>query len=295
MHQILAACQIDSRLSSFFFVANGHGPSEPPDVNRVGNRRQPSLGPGAHNCPSLMSTLGRRLQTLFKRKSTGRYGFIQEVQGVPFYEARQPWWAKFTWGFIAADLLMTCVQFSTFHPTLRFLIKARRKSSTMTELTWTKWTLPPEKSGDAPVLRPAWQRAGLCLAHLSLGVGFATLLLIARSRVVRILDIIPPSSAAPKQLLIAGAHRHGMRGAVVPFERTRIDPGRDKTEVILRIQDVRGHWWIGLTRARLRGTPVPAARMRDALLAEWGIHKSVEGDPVASVGRWKSGPVLQNR
>jgi hypothetical protein len=80
----------------------------------------------------------------------------------------------------------------------------------------------------------------------------------------------------------------------VPFERARIDPGRDKTEVILRIQDVRGHWWIGLTRARLRGTPVPAARMRDALLAEWGIRKSAGGDPVASVGRWKSGPILQN-
>jgi hypothetical protein len=165
----------------------------------------------------------------------------------------------------------------------------------MTELTWTKWSLPPEKSGEAPVvLRPAWQRAGLCLAHLSLGVGFATLLLIARSRVVRILHIIPPAADAPKQLLIAGAHRHGMRGAVVPFERARIDPGRDKTEVILRIQDVRGHWWIGLTRARLRGTSVPAARMRDALLAEWGIRKSAGGDPVASVGRWKSGPILQN-
>jgi hypothetical protein len=164
----------------------------------------------------------------------------------------------------------------------------------MTELTWTKWTLPPEKSADAPVLRPAWQRAGLCLAHLSVGVGFATLLLIARSRVVRILHIIPPSADAPKQLLIAGAHHHGMRGAVIPFERARIDPGRDKTEVILRIQDVRGHWWIGLTCARLRGTPVPPARMRDALLAEWGIRKPAEGDPVASVGRWKSGPMLQN-
>jgi hypothetical protein len=165
----------------------------------------------------------------------------------------------------------------------------------MTELTWTKWTLPPEKSGDPPVRRPTWQRAGLCLSHLSLGVGFATLLLIARSRVVRILHIIPPSAGAPKQLLISGAHRHGTRGAVVPFARTRIDPGRDNTEVILRIQDVYGHWWIGLTRARLRGTPVPAARMRDALLAEWGIRKSAQDDAVASVGRWKSGPVLQDR
>jgi len=201
---------------------------------------------------------------------------MQNFEGVPFYEARPPWWAKFTWGFIAADLVVT---------------------STMTELTWTKWTLPPEKPGDdvPPRLRPAWQRAGLCLAHLSLGVGFATLLLIARSRVVRILHIIPASgSGAPKQLLIAAAHRHGARGAVVPFARTRIDPGRDESEVILRIEGVRGHWWIGLARARLRGTQVPAARLRDAFMVEWGIRKPLRGDMGTGSGRWKSGPVLEN-
>jgi hypothetical protein len=171
----------------------------------------------------------------------------------------------------------------------------------MTELTWTKWTLPPNnnknnKPGDAPALRPAWQRAGLCLGHLTLGVGFATLLLIARSRIVRILHVFPPSAGAPKQLLIAGAASHGTRGAVVPFAHAHIEPGRDKTEAILRIQDVRGHWWIGLTHARLRGSPVSAARMRDALLAEWGIRKSHQGDlsAGAGAGRWKSGPLMDN-
>jgi hypothetical protein len=167
----------------------------------------------------------------------------------------------------------------------------------MTELTWTKWTLPPEKPSDAPERRPAWQRAGLCLGHLTLGLGLATLLLIARSRVVRILHVFPPSAGAPKQLLIAAGAGHMGKprcGAVVPFARTHLEPGRDKTEAILRIEDARGHWWIGLTGARLRGTPVSAARMRDALLAEWGIRKSVQGDLGANSGRWKSGPVLEN-
>ncbi|KAN0126099.1 hypothetical protein V8E53_015391 [Lactarius tabidus] len=213
------------------------------------------------------------LRTLLRRKGSGGYGHIQKLEGVPFYEARPPWWAKFTWGFIAADLVVT---------------------STMTELTWTKWTLPPSKTGDEPVLRPAWQRAGLSLAHLSIGVGFATMLLIARSRVARILHILPASGSAPKQLLIAGAHRHGARGVVVPFSRTRIDPGRDESEVILRIQDVRGHWWVGLTRARLRGASVPTARLRDAFMVEWGIRKKVHGDDGTGSGRWKSGPVLEN-
>ena len=177
----------------------------------------------------------------------------------------------------------------------------------MTELAWTKWTSPPKKPGDTPALRPAWQRAGLCIGHLTLGVGLATFLLIARSRVVRILHVIPPSAgggggdggSAPKQLLISGAHAYGKRGAVVPFSRTRLEPGRDKTEAVLRIEDVRGHWWIGLSRARLRGTPVSATRMREALLAEWGIRKSPLGlgdDGVgAGAGRWKGGPIMDNR
>ncbi|KAH9042747.1 hypothetical protein EDB85DRAFT_2139287 [Lactarius pseudohatsudake] len=197
-----------------------------------------------------MSALTQRLQSLLRRKSSGSYGHMQSIEGVPFYEARPPWWAKFTWGFIAADLIVT---------------------STMTELTWTKWTLPPEKPGDAPVRRPAWQRAGLCLAHLSLGVGFATLLLVSRSRIVRILQVIPASSSsggAPKQLLIAGARRRGA--------------------------DVRGHWWIGLNRARLRGVQVPAVRLRDAFMSEWGIRKTRGGDVDVGTGRWKSGPVLEN-
>lgn len=167
----------------------------------------------------------------------------------------------------------------------------------MTELAWTKWTSPPKEPGDAPALRPAWQRAGLCLGHLTIGVGLATFLLIARSRVVRILHVFPPSGGAPKQLLIAAAHGYGKRGAVVPFSRTRLEPGRDKTEAILRIEDVRGHWWIGLSRARLRGSPVSAARMREALLAEWGIRKSPRGydEEGAGAGRWKGGPVMDNR
>jgi hypothetical protein len=54
-----------------------------------------------------MSTLRYTLRNLFQRKSIGRYGHIQDLQGIPFYEARQPWWARFTWGIIAADLLVT--------------------------------------------------------------------------------------------------------------------------------------------------------------------------------------------
>jgi hypothetical protein len=55
---------------------------------------------------STLRSLRYNLRNLFQRKSIP-YGHIQDLQGVPFYVARQPWWARFTWGFIAADLFVT--------------------------------------------------------------------------------------------------------------------------------------------------------------------------------------------
>ena len=57
----------------------------------------------------MSATLTQTLRTFLRRKGPGNYGHIQKLEGVPFYEARPPWWAKFTWGFIAADLVVTCV------------------------------------------------------------------------------------------------------------------------------------------------------------------------------------------
>jgi hypothetical protein len=68
---------------------------------RVRNLIRASL---IHASQCQMSALRHVLRNLLQRKSTGQYG---EVQGVPFYEAHRPWWAKFTWGLIAADLLVT--------------------------------------------------------------------------------------------------------------------------------------------------------------------------------------------
>ena len=62
----------------------------------------------------MSATLTQSLRTLLRRKGPGNYGHIQKLEGVPFYEARPPWWAKFTWGFIAADLVVTCVNLNDF-------------------------------------------------------------------------------------------------------------------------------------------------------------------------------------
>jgi hypothetical protein len=69
----------------------------------------------------MSAALTQSLRTLLRRKGSGSYGHIQKLEGVPFYEARPPWWAKFTWGFIAADLVVTCVNDLPIPPPVLFL------------------------------------------------------------------------------------------------------------------------------------------------------------------------------
>ncbi|KAI0043749.1 hypothetical protein FA95DRAFT_1609099 [Auriscalpium vulgare] len=192
-----------------------------------------------------------------------------------FFEATPGWWARFTWGFIAADLLVT---------------------SSMTEVTWSKWTRPPSddekaRGETAAVLRPAWQRAGLAGVHLVFGVGLAAALLIGRSRVVRRLHVHRvPSGAAPAQLFIQGVHNRDAHGTLVPFKHTHISPGRDDSEVILRVDGVRGHWWVALSRARVNGVKVGKLQAREALMSRWGVRKG----PSLESGAWVGGPVVKN-
>ena len=185
--------------------------------------------------------------------------------------------------------------------------------STMTELTWSKWTVrrDPVGTGQTPddggageeefVLRPAWQRAGVCLVHLGTGLGLATLLFIGRSRVVRRLHILPAGSvsnaAQGKQLFIQGQHNVGANGAIVPFKHAHLQPGRDDTEIILRVDGVRGHWWIGLTSARINGQKLHPKQVKEEMLDAWGIRKKNAGlseSGSGSDGRWIGGPILRN-
>ncbi|KAF8271096.1 hypothetical protein EI94DRAFT_1827865 [Lactarius quietus] len=97
----------------------------------------------------------QRLRVLLCRKTSGCYGRTQNVEGVPFYKAVPTWWANFTWGLIVVELGVTCVNDFRLFSLSDAALEAPR--------------------------RPAWQHAGFCLAPLALDMGFATLLLIARS------------------------------------------------------------------------------------------------------------------
>ncbi|KAI0030312.1 hypothetical protein K488DRAFT_87881 [Vararia minispora EC-137] len=212
-----------------------------------------------------MSAAFNRVRT---RLSLGQvYQLHPELFKKPLYEARPKWWMKYSWVGALGGLFS-----SLFYLSL-----------TMAELIWREWGRKPDDtdSEDAKaegwVLRPAWQRGAGAGVHVALGLGLVALVVATRNRVVHRLHIIPPD-VAPE---LGGPHRRlfiqsvwdGRGGGIVPFQSTSLYPGRDDTEVILRVEGKRGHWWIGTKDAKVEGEEAPAERIRELLAAMWGIKK----------------------
>ena len=181
------------------------------------------------------------------------------------------------------------------------------------ELTWNHWTEPaldsPTKTtADTPstsstsepqtthfTLRPTWQRLALCVVHLGIGVGAAVALIGSHTRVIRTLCILPHHSgpltkSSPKkdlrELFIQCSHHWKNRGRIFPMSDCQLHPGRDGTELILRVDGQRGHWWLGLDRAQIHGRQTSLAASRSTILGEWRQQKNTG---------WKSGPVLDRK
>jgi len=189
------------------------------------------------------------------------------------------------------------------------------------ELTWNHWSElvsdlekiavknNDDASGDKPssptttqqhyVMRPAWQRFGLCASHLTLGVGVAVALLVTQARFVRTIAVIPPmlpSSTQGRQVFVQCAHNWGNHGTAFPLSRCSLEEGRNETEMILRVSGERGHWYVGLSDAIIHGQPAGSMLdARDAILEEWkeGKRSGKWATSVKLDDRWKSGPVLR--
>ena len=263
----------------------------------------------------------------------------------PLYQRLPSWWARYAWTLIACDVFM---------------------AGSAMEMTWNHWTtlvtddpLPSPPSSSEPVqpsthygLRPAWQRAGLCFVHLTIGTGVGVFVALAQSRHVRLLTIVPPPvkdalagktaraasknsakvkiQTASRSKILPASESHVGGGARVfiqtasnwrtnglsfPISACTLRAGRDASEMTLRVNGERAHWFIPLDGAFLRGEKPAIVKgsneksgdslavrsVRDAVVKEWtrwggkkmGVwgHSGVkerEVDP-----RWRSGPVAQ--
>lgn len=141
-------------------------------------------------------------------------------------------------------------------------------------------------------MRPVWQRLGLSTAHLAIGVGACTALIVAQARFVRTLAIIPPSAGVKNQrLFVQGAHNLRRNGVTFPLNKCSLEEGRNQTEMILRVGGERGHWYIGLEDSVVKGQKSGLSEARAAILSGWGgkLNGTWTGTTYVD-SRWKSGP-----
>ncbi|KAG6837821.1 hypothetical protein H0H93_016189 [Arthromyces matolae] len=201
----------------------------------------------------------------------------------PLFQRRTPWWARWTWGLIACSVI---------------------------ELTWNHWSVlegdqdksaKDIKGDDTPtpdkyVLRPAWQRVAVCTTHMIFGAGLAGALLIAQTRFVRTLAILPASEKESRRVFLQCAHNWAKRGMLYPLNRCRLENGRNPSELILRVTGERGHWYIGLVDCDIDGKRITGPEASAEVLAAWDgkptgnsrLRPKLEVDQ-----RWKNGPVLR--
>ncbi|TFK74683.1 hypothetical protein BDN72DRAFT_812623 [Pluteus cervinus] len=234
----------------------------------------------------------------------------------PLFQRVPPWWARWTWALIACDIFLT---------------------GSAIELTWNNWyklvedfSTPPNKKGSTsssaveaqPAAaknwepRPTWQRAGLCLAHLGLGVGCAVALLVTQTRFVRTFAVLPPltpsvikaltriphgTNKPEGRVFIQCAHNWRKNGQFFPLSHCSLEQGRDPSEILLRVRDERGHWHIGLEDSVIHGGNVGrnTGKAQQAILSAWKGKKigkfTGTGNNEDVDKRWKSGPVKSNR
>ncbi|RPD57431.1 hypothetical protein L226DRAFT_524956 [Lentinus tigrinus ALCF2SS1-7] len=190
---------------------------------------------------------------------------VENVQ--PIYNCKSlPWWSKWTYFLVAADLVVT---------------------AGACELTWNHWTTleEPQKStddtvttGDGPeaaqkyVPRPWWQRGFFVATNLAAGIGIAGVLLGARSRMVRRMYIIPnPASQSGGRLLVIQSPLHPRNhGAVYPLHRTRLVNSPDPSETMIGLKDNRGHYSVMLKGAEVGGEKMASVwDARKALFTTW--------------------------
>ncbi|KAL4254016.1 hypothetical protein AB1N83_012831 [Pleurotus pulmonarius] len=231
------------------------------------------------------------LGNLFSRRATS----VIKLDRPPLFSKAPPWWARWTYALIACDLFVT---------------------ASAVEFTWNNWTqltddlktisqkskegtvAIQQPSNDSYVPRPSWQRAGLCIAHLGVGIGIAVALMVTQSRYVRTFTLSPallraktgknPIQTPPqdRQVLISCANNLKNNGQSFPLASCSVGEGRDASEMILRVDGERGHWFLSLENSLINGKKASVMDAQRAILEEWGTaRRTGTWTPLAAADR----------
>ncbi|KAH8115178.1 hypothetical protein DFH11DRAFT_88737 [Phellopilus nigrolimitatus] len=247
------------------YAKSSHGLSSNNDNLLHGSRR---AGSCLHT-PSLSSTRRHKsgLTTLVKKDVEGKKNEVREVSVLgdepPLYDGKPEWWRRWMFALLALDMLFTG---ASIDMVMRYWTEVIEKP------------LPSDSSSNDQrpeyeyVLRPLWQRLGLASFELLVGTGVGALILASRDRTVwrLIIKRVPLASLPPARSgmqlpprLSKGAKSQTINiltletasGRAKRFLMRDCDlvPARDLSEVYLRINGVRGYFWLGLNRAKVLG------------------------------------------
>ncbi|KAJ3730890.1 hypothetical protein DFJ43DRAFT_455647 [Lentinula guzmanii] len=220
-----------------------------------------------------MSSAIKAAKNIFRFFRPGGTPHIYNSSIPPLFQRRSPWWAKWTFGLVACDAFMT--------------------GSAM-DLTWNHWSEPIDGKSESEVpshpeyytLRPIWQRLGLCAGFFVGGVGAASALFIAGFRYTKVLDVYPhlqtianPSrldksvvrkALEDRRVFIQSARHTRSRGMTFPLSQCTLHRGRADSELLLTIDNERGHWYIGLDNdSVINGQNYKGSAAREVILKAW--------------------------
>jgi len=114
------------------------------------------------------------------------------------------------------------------------------------------------------------------------------------------MTIIPSSKLAgqqtqtPRRIFVQCAHHAKKSGLAFFADKCTLKPGRNDSELILRVIGERFHWHVDLKDAFAHGKEATVDQTRNAILAGWGGKSTVYMSSKPGIDdRWKRGPILQ--
>ncbi|TDL18019.1 hypothetical protein BD410DRAFT_793711 [Rickenella mellea] len=241
-------------------------------------------------------TTGKLALPIFPRaQNASTVGPIQLL-----YDSKPRWWARWVWGLLALDIIFTTSSCDIVmnHWTQRVIKTPDKKQSSLSDRDAIPTPIEYEWE-----LRPFWQRLSLCVAQLFVGAGVGAAIMAFRDRTVWRLRLLPALARAgmtpvsPQKSLPRGrsfgqaadarlleVETGSGRKKLFRFRDCTLEPGRDETEMFMRIQGIRGHFWLGMKGARvLDDREMGAADVKRKLIHAWGPSAK-------SGGQWTSGP-----
>ncbi|THV06190.1 hypothetical protein K435DRAFT_23759 [Dendrothele bispora CBS 962.96] len=244
-----------------------------------------------------METLLSRARHVLRLFRPGGVPYAYSEPRPPLFQTNSPWWAKYAYGLLACNIFMT---------------------GSAIDITWKHWSQAVkdesnEKDGlpstEYYVLRPAWQRLGLCGVFFGGGVAAAAALFIGRIRFTRTFDVFPrivdttatgkrPTLTRPnqRQVFIQSVGHYRNRGLAFPLEKCLLERGRDDTEMLLLVEGERAHWYMDLSNALIDGEKASSVyKAREVVLKNWKgglVSEALLANPHPAIdGRWKQGPL----